>query len=71
MNPQDAHKIAEYINTIEDPVRRREMHEYQNRLNGMLESLSHEERVEVICEMMKENVETLDELIKGLRDELG
>lgn len=70
MNPQDAHIISEFINGIKDPVRRREMHSYQNRLNGMLESLSYEERVAVIVDMMKENIQTLDDLIKGLKDEL-
>ena len=61
------HLIADYINSINDPVRRRELHEYQNRLNLMLESLSYEERVAVIVDMMKENYETMDEKLNELK----
>ena len=67
MNPKDAHLIAEFINSIEDPVKRRALHDYQNRLNGMLESLEPAERVEVICNMMRENIETINQKLNELK----
>jgi len=50
-----------------DPVQRREAHAYQNRLNEFLESAPYEERVAVLVDLMKENTETLDELIKEIK----
>ena len=51
-----------------DPVKRMQAHQYQNRLNGMLESLSYEERIAVIVDMMNENVETLTEQVKKIKE---
>jgi len=64
------HMIAEFINSHPDPQARLKLHEYQNRLNGMLESLEPADRVAVIVSLMRENQDTIEELINEIKGEI-
>lgn len=65
------HMIAEYINSIQDPEKRRKMHQFQCEINAALDAVPEEERFDTVMQMWREKVQDLfgefDKLIEEIK----